>query len=481
MRFTLSTLVLGLVATATAADRKINRRPDSEWDHIVRGSDLLKTKAGKAFAGAEGNGKPSYLANYQMRARITDPSELGVDTVKQLSGYLDDNENDKHLFFWFFESRNDPTNDPVVLWLNGGPGCSSMAGLFEELGPASIPNRDLKPVRNPYSWNNNASVIFLDQPVDTGFSYTNSSGSGVGTSVAAAKDINALLSLFFSQYTEYAEQPFHISGESYAGHYIPAAASEILSHSNSNINLKSILIGNGLTDPYTQYAYYQPMGCGQGGYPAVMDSSTCQTMKNAIPGCQKSIKACYDGGSASTCQRATNQCGSAMLSPYQRTGRSVYDVRANPPTGSSYAEQFLNQDKVQNAIGAEATRFSECNYDVYGRFSDTGDWMLPIHKKIPGILQKIPVLIYAGDADYICNWLGNQAWTNALDWPGKAAFNQATMKGLKGSNGKEYGQVKNANGFAFMRIYQAGHMVPADQPAPSLNFFNRWLGGEFQK
>lgn len=103
MRLTLSGLVLGLVASATAADRKINRRPDSEWDHIVRGSDLLKTSAGKAAAGTDGsansNGKPSYLANYQMRARVTDPSELGVDTVKQLSGYLDDNENDKHLFF----------------------------------------------------------------------------------------------------------------------------------------------------------------------------------------------------------------------------------------------------------------------------------------------------------------------------------------------------------------------------------------------
>src|SRR2546430_2617908 len=93
----------------------------------------------------------------------------------------------------FFESRNDPKNDPVVLWLNGGPGCSSLTGLFLELGPSSI-DEDLNIVYNPYSWNSNASVIFLDQPVNVGFSYY---GSSVSSTVAAGKDVYALLTLFF--------------------------------------------------------------------------------------------------------------------------------------------------------------------------------------------------------------------------------------------------------------------------------------------
>ena len=122
----------------------------------------------------------------------------------------------------FFESRNDPENDPVVLWLNGGPGCSSLMGLFMELGPSSI-NRKLEVVYNDHSWNNNASVIFIDQPVNVGFSY--SSGQVTNT-VAAGKDIYALLTLFFKQFPEYAHQDFHISGESYAGHYIPVFASD---------------------------------------------------------------------------------------------------------------------------------------------------------------------------------------------------------------------------------------------------------------
>jgi cathepsin A (carboxypeptidase C) len=150
----------------------------------------------------------------------------------------------------FFESRNDPKNDPVVLWLNGGPGCSSMMGLFMELGPSSV-DSNLKLKYNDYSWNSNASVIFIDQPVNTGYSY---SENGVYDTIAASKDIYALLTLFFNNFPEYAKQPFHISGESYAGHYIPVFANEILSHKNRNINLQSIAIGNGLTDPKTQYA-----------------------------------------------------------------------------------------------------------------------------------------------------------------------------------------------------------------------------------
>lgn len=142
-----------------------------------------------------------------------------------------------------------------------------MTGLFMELGPSSI-NEKRELVFNPSSWNANASVIFLDQPVNVGYSY--SSGS-VSNTVAAGKDVYALMTLFFKQFPEYATQAFHIAGESYAGHYIPAFASEILSHKKRNINLQSVLIGNGLTDGLTQYDYYRPMACGEGGWPAVLD------------------------------------------------------------------------------------------------------------------------------------------------------------------------------------------------------------------
>lgn len=92
-----------------------------------------------------------------------------------------------------------------------------MTGLFMELGPASI-NKQIKIVDNPSSWNSNASVIFLDQPVNVGFSY---SDSEVSSTQAAGKDVYAFLTMFFDQFPEYGKQDFHISGESYAGYLTP--------------------------------------------------------------------------------------------------------------------------------------------------------------------------------------------------------------------------------------------------------------------
>ncbi|KAJ6788445.1 hypothetical protein PWT90_06555 [Aphanocladium album] len=470
MRFGVPALVLGLVALTNATGR-INRVPDADWDHILHGSEILSQRS------AEHAKTDGYLVDYTMRSRIVDPSALKVDTVKQLSGYIDDNTNDKHLFFWFFESRNDPAKDPVVLWLNGGPGCSSMAGLFTELGPATIPNRDLKPVRNDYAWNNNASVIFLDQPVNTGFSY---SSKNVGTSVASAKDIYSLLTFFFKQYPQYAQQDFHISGESYAGHYIPVTANEILSHANRNINLKSILVGNGMTEPLTQYNYYRPMACGEGGHDSVLSPSHCQSMDNALPECERRIKACYDTENDQTCQSATNYCNGNVLGEYRYSGRDNYDIRIRDGEGTpDYVSDFLASSNTKKILGVERD-WSQCDSGVYSAFSRTGDWMKPIHRVVPGLLAQIPVLIYAGDADYICNWLGNRAWTKALDWPGKAAFNKAATVPLKlGGGGKEYGQITHSGRFSFMRIYDAGHFVPGDQPQSSSDFFNRWISGEW--
>lgn len=372
----------------------------------------------------------------------------------------------------FFESRSNPETDPVILWLNGGPGCSSLIGLFQELGPSRIlPNQTVE--FNPYSWNSNASVIFIDQPVNVGYSYSNSNSTD--STLAAADDLYALLTLFFHEFPEYSKQDFHISGESYAGHYIPGLAYRIVSDETPDVNLKSILVGNGLTDPYTQYAYYRPMACGEGGYDAVVSDSTCKAMDAALPKCQGYIKGCYDGDLQS-CKNGFNYCNAQFFDPY--TG-DVYDVRPNSPDPPSGSATWLNSAKVKEALGVEVDlSYEECDDSVYAGFESTGDWMKPIQDYVPDILAKIPVLIYAGDADYICNWLGNRAWTKALEWPGKEAYNSAEVQPLTiGSD--EYGKVTTAKNFAFIQIYEAGHMVPMDQPVGSLDMLNRWVSGEW--
>lgn len=447
-------------------------RPDSHWDHIVDGEQMVSAMAGKVDGHEKLKGT---------KLRIKKPNGLGVDeNVKQYSGYLDV-EDDKHFFFWFFESRNDPVNDPVVLWLNGGPGCSSMTGLFMELGPASI-DKNIKVVHNPSSWNANASVIFLDQPVNVGYSY---SDNPVSNTQAAGKDVYAFLTMFFDKFPEYAKQDFHITGESYAGHYIPQFASEILSHKKRNINLKSVAIGNGLTDGLTQYEYYRPMACGEGGYPAVLSPSECDAMDAAYPRCAGLINSCYSSESVWTCVPASIYCNNAMIGPYQRTGMNVYDIRGPCEDSSNlcYSEMgwisdYLNKKEVMETLGAEVSSYESCNFDINRNFLMHGDWMLPFHKFVPDLLKEIPVLIYAGDADYICNWLGNHAWTEALEWSGKKDFNGVHLAPFE-LNDKEYGQVKSAGNLTFLRLYQAGHMVPYNQPEASLTMLNRWTSGKY--
>ena len=455
------------------------RKADGYWDFHTSGEEIqsvwVTNENGEQEREIDGN-----LEAFKLRTKKVDPKKLGVDDVKQYSGYIDNEEDDKHLFYWFFESRNDPKNDPVVLWLNGGPGCSSLTGLFMELGPSSI-TEDREVKFNPYSWNANASVIFLDQPVNVGYSYSSAS---VSNTVAAGKDVYAFLTLFFKQFPEYAKQSFHISGESYAGHYIPVFAAEILSHKKRNINLQSVLIGNGLTDGLTQYEYYRPMACGDGGWPAVLSESECQAMDNALPRCQSLITNCYDSESVWSCVPASIYCNNAIIGPYQRTGQNPYDVRKKCKGSSlcydelDWIQDYLNKAEVMEALGAEVDSYDSCNFDINRNFLFAGDWMKPFHRLVPGILEKIPVLIYAGDADFICNWLGNLAWTTQLEWPGHKSFAKAPLEDLE-LDDKTIGSVKSASNLTFTRIHGGGHMVPYDQAEASLSMLNRWLSGEW--
>uniref|UniRef100_A0A060T003 Carboxypeptidase n=1 Tax=Blastobotrys adeninivorans TaxID=409370 RepID=A0A060T003_BLAAD len=437
--------------------RKHTRRPDSEWQFHVSSDSV-----------------PGHSL------RIKDPSALGLDSVVQYSGYLDDIEDDKHFFFWFFESRNDPQTDPLILWLNGGPGCSSMTGLLFELGPASIAKDEggVKVVHNPYSWNSNASVLFLDQPVNVGNSY---SSNEVWTTRSAGKDVFALLTLFFEQFPEYKHLDFHIAGESYGGHYVPAFAREILDHPERKFNLTSILVGNGITDSLIQSKYYEDMACGKGGYPAVISPEQCQEIHDKYPRCKQLNQICYDHESTIACVPPTLYCES-LAEPYSKTGRNVYDIRE--PCGDSdlcYVEEdwiteYLNRQDVKDIIGSEVDEFVGCSSDVGSRFVFRGDLARPFQGDVKYLLENdVPVLIYAGDKDYICNWLGNYAWTHALEWEGQLDFVNSPMTKWWTEEGQIGGETKGAHSFTFLRVYDAGHMVPYNQPESALSMVNEWV------
>lgn len=196
--------------------------------------------------------------------------EFTCGTAKNEAGYIKlPNKKDDQYFYWFFESRKSPATDPLVLWLTGGPGCSSIMALLTENGPCKV-NEDLTTVLNPYSWNTEANVLWLDQPTDVGFSY------GSDEDVDHDEDnvqenIYWFLQGFLAKHPELARRPLFITGESYGGHYIPAAAHYIWLENKANeplnatngpagaevnatarINLQGIAIGNGLVNPVVQ-------------------------------------------------------------------------------------------------------------------------------------------------------------------------------------------------------------------------------------
>lgn len=457
--------------------------------------EIFKLRTSEKINGNVGNKQGDFSVlqspldeKYMMRIKPVDPLLLNVDTVKQWSGYLDYDDT-KHFFYWFFESRNDPENDPVVLWLNGGPGCSSFTGLFFELGPSSI-GQDLKPIYNPYSWNSNASVIFLDQPIGVGFSYGDEK---IATTDSAAKDVYVFLDLFFQKFPHLRKNAFHISGESYAGHYIPRIAHEIavVHEEDASFNLTSVLIGNGFTDPFIQYKYYEPMACGEGGYPSVLEPKDCRNMQRRLPVCLSLVNACYKSKSTFSCVLADRYCEEEITGVYSKTELNPYDIRgkceASEQSGNCYIEEeyissYLNQKFVQEALGSDIDNFISCNSDVGVSFSFTGDGPQPFQQYVAELLNaEIPVLIYAGDKDYICNWLGNLAWTNALDWRHSSGYTHAAMKKWYNKETEELaGETKSFGGFTFLRIYNAGHMVPHDQPENSLDMLKRWIGGDYE-
>jgi len=202
-----------------------------------------------------------YLVNCApSKHRVSSP-QFGPDNVTQHVGYITiNNTYGAHLFFWMFESRGNPSKDPLLIWLTGGPGCSSLLALFYENGPYKI-NSDLSLSINPYSWNTFANIIFIDQPVGTGFSYDDTGLDYTTNEDQIAQDLYMFLQEFFQLYPQYSKLDFFVLGESYAGHYVPAFGYRIFTGNQNKdgpfyINLKGIAIGNGWVDPANQYFGY---------------------------------------------------------------------------------------------------------------------------------------------------------------------------------------------------------------------------------
>lgn len=208
-------------------------------------------------------GEPLILTPLIEKRHIKEAQEAALvklsdfQNVKSYSGYFTvDKTFNSNLFFWFFPAASNYSEVPVILWLQGGPGASSLYGLFSENGPFSI--EDGKVVLRKESWTKTHSVLYIDNPVGSGFSFTN--GGYAQNETKVGEDLYQALKQFFLMFPELQKNAFFVTGESYAGKYVPALAHTISKHNHKTdlkINLEGLAIGNGLCAPEHQFEYGQ--------------------------------------------------------------------------------------------------------------------------------------------------------------------------------------------------------------------------------
>ena len=211
-----------------------------------------------------------------------------------------------------------------MLWLNGGPGGSSIAvGLLFANGPCHLTPDGKGTTRNEFSWNEKVNIIYLDEPVGTGYSWA-SGDTEVVTLKDLAVDVHAFLQLFMYRFPQYAKLPFHIGAESWGGHYGPHIASYVHKKNQEldlaprpgqvKINLVSLILANGLTDPLTQFSAIEKYLCGGAPYPPFRPTDkTCIALRLGMPSCLKMIEACYEHESVAVCRAATTYCWPTMF------------------------------------------------------------------------------------------------------------------------------------------------------------------------
>lgn len=162
------------------------------------------------------------------------------------SGYIAvDEAATRKLFYWFVEAQDSPDKAPVVLWTNGGPGCSGLGGFFTEQGPFRPNTNGTSLHINPYAWNQVANMIFIEQPAGVGFSTAPSDYSAYGDAESASDNANFVAG-WFKEYPQFNANKFYISSESYGGHYIPTLARQLLDNGDVP-NFKGFLVGSPLS------------------------------------------------------------------------------------------------------------------------------------------------------------------------------------------------------------------------------------------
>ncbi|MEV5379083.1 hypothetical protein AB0L26_24370 [Streptomyces nondiastaticus] len=393
-----------------------------------------------------------------------------------------------HLFYWFFESQTcNPhvaahdqqeliSGTPLLIWLNGGPGASSLLGLFLENGPLTIGDDAAGTVSvTANTWNQEAHVVYWDQPVGTGYSHSDV-GEYVQDEKTLARMFREGLQKFFDLHPEYARCPLYVCGESYAGKYVPAIALEIDEHNRRNadgrrINLKGISVGNGWIRPelsirvLIDYAYTT----------GFLGISQKQSLYTAYAAYQEALAK----GKMAKATKLGNDLVTATLA--YGGNFDLYDVRRWDDLPMGALRAYLDSEAVKEALHVPHDVPWECA-DNDGPVAEwlVNDNMRDCSEDYAELLARgCKTLLYTGNFDTAC---GYRSTEEILDDLMRAKGDQEHAEWRNAprliwtqAQGNPKGFVRSLGNLTQVSVPDSGHQVPAFQPEVCREMLYNWL------
>ncbi|XP_065287707.1 probable serine carboxypeptidase CPVL [Dermacentor albipictus] len=394
------------------------------------------------------------------------------------SGFLTVNKQyGSNLFFWFFPAKENPEKAPVVLWLQGGPGGSSLFGLFVEHGPYRVAKGGVPELRDT-TWAQRYSMLYIDNPVGAGFSFTQDDNGYARNEVDVGRDLHEALQQFFTLFDEYAANDFYATGESYAGKYVPAIAHAIDTGvaPRVKINLRGIAIGDGMVDPETMFDYadflYQV---------GLVDRRQADYIRNETARAVAYIKRGRYLDAFLIFDELING-DTVSKPPYFKnvTGLDFYYnfLLSKEPESFGWYHAFVDSPVVRKAIHVGNLTFN--NGDATESHLQE-DIMQSVKPWLASLMDKpqYKVLIYNGQLDIIIAYPLTDNFVCSIQWSGKEAFDKAERKIWKRPDGNGVaGYVRKVGNFTQVLVRDAGHILPYDQPEVALDLITRFIDGK---
>ncbi|EOA27134.1 hypothetical protein CARUB_v10023233mg [Capsella rubella] len=395
------------------------------------------------------------------------------------TGYIGIGEDEEvQLFYYFIKSENNPKEDPLLLWLDGGPGTSSVTGLTVEIGPLTLKSEVYNGsvpslVSTTYSWTKMANIIFLDQPVGSGFSYSKTPPNKT-SDTNEVKNIHEFLQKWLSKHQQFYSNPFYVSGASYAGMIVPAVV-DIISKGNyiccnPPINLQGYVLGNPATHYEKEINYRVPFAHGM----SLISDELYESMKKFCKGNY------FDVDPSNTkCLKLVeeyNKCTEKINQNHILIPNCDDRITHNTSPDCFYykytlLEHWANKETVRKALHIKKGSIGEWVRHNHSIPYDK-DFISSVPYYMNNSIKGYRSLIFSGDHDMTLPSCATRAWIKSLNYSITHDWKPWIVKDQIAGYMRTY-----SNKMTFATIKGCGH-TPEYLPEETSILFQRWISGQ---